>query len=253
MNHSELPKEIKTALFNGAVILALPLALDENRQIDKRRQRALLRYYLNTSSGGVAVAVHTTQFEIRLPEVDLYWRELEIAKEEFNRFTASTQKQVIRIADVIGKTVQATKEAKLVLKNDYHAVLLGLAAFGDANNKEIIVGGLLGHWAVWIRAAVKLHEDVKSGRPSKGINTCKSDYADSNAAFFDSANNFAGCIVGFHEVLRRQGMLEGLWTLNKDEILSPGQMEEINRVYDDAYLHLNDDEFIVENLSKWLS
>ena len=355
MNHSELPKEVKTALFNGAVIPALPLALDKNRQIDERRQRALVRYYLDAGAGGVAVAVHTTQFEIRLPEVDLYRRVLEIAKEEFDRFTAHSQKQVIRIAGVIGKTKQATKEAKLALENGYHAVLLGLAAFGDANNKEIIehckviadiipivgfylqpavggrkldtdfwrefarienviaikmapfnryqtfdvvrgvaesgradeialytgnddnilidlcseyaiqvgdkvikkkiVGGLLGHWAVWTRAAVKLHEDVKSGIFDEDLQkalTLANQITDSNAAFFDSANNFAGCIVGLHEVLRRQGILEGLWTLNKDEVLSPGQMEEINRVYA-AYPHLNDDEFIAKNLSKWLS
>jgi hypothetical protein len=75
---------------------------------------------------------------------------------------------------------------------------------------------------------------------------------DSNAAFFDSANNFAGCIVGLHEVLRRQGLLEGLWTLDKDEGLSPGQKEEIDRVYA-AYPELNDDAFVAENLDRWLS
>ena len=74
---------------------------------------------------------------------------------------------------------------------------------------------------------------------------------DSNAAFFDSANNFSGCIVGLHEVLRRQGLLEGLWTLDKDEALSLGQMEEIDRVYA-AYPNLNDDVFVRENLDKWL-
>ena len=76
--------------------------------------------------------------------------------------------------------------------------------------------------------------------------------ANSNAAFFDAANNFSGCIVGLHEVLRRQGLLEGLWTLDKDEVLSPGQMEEIDRVYA-AYPELNDDEFIAENRDRWLS
>ena len=75
---------------------------------------------------------------------------------------------------------------------------------------------------------------------------------DSNAAFFDAANNFAGCITGIHEVLRRQGLLEGIWTLNENETLSPGQKEEIDRVYR-AYPNLNDDDFVTENLSKWLS
>ena len=75
---------------------------------------------------------------------------------------------------------------------------------------------------------------------------------DSNAAFFDAANNFAGCIVGLHEVLRRQGIFEGLWTLDKNEVLSPGQKDEIDRVYS-AYPQLNDDSFIAENIDKWLS
>ena len=75
---------------------------------------------------------------------------------------------------------------------------------------------------------------------------------DSNAAFFDSANNFKGCIVGLHEVLRRQGLLKGLWTLNENEILSPGQLEEINRVYE-AYPHLNDDDFVKKNIHTWMA
>lgn len=75
---------------------------------------------------------------------------------------------------------------------------------------------------------------------------------DSNAAFFDAANNFAGCITGIHEVLRRQGLLEGIWTLDKNEVLSPGQIEEIDRVYA-AYPELNDDEFVAENLERWLT
>ena len=74
---------------------------------------------------------------------------------------------------------------------------------------------------------------------------------DSNAAFFDASNNFAGCIVGLHEVLRRQGLLEGLWTLNTNEVLSPGQMEEIDSVYT-AYPELNDDAFVSENLNRWM-
>jgi hypothetical protein len=75
---------------------------------------------------------------------------------------------------------------------------------------------------------------------------------DSNAAFFDAANNFSGCIVGLHEILRRQGLLEGLWTLNRNEVLSPGQKEEIDRIYA-AYPELNDDAFIAENIDRWFS
>ena len=138
MNYNEIPKEIFKAFQKGLVIPALPLALNEDRQLDERRQRALMRYYLDAGAGGVAVAVHTTQFEIRQPAVGLYGKLLEIAKEEFDRFSENTQKPVIRIAGVIGKTEQAVNEAKLALKHGYHAVLLGLAAFDGAVNKEII-------------------------------------------------------------------------------------------------------------------
>ena len=118
-----------------------------------------------------------------------------------------------------------------------------------------IVGGLLGHWAVWNRSAVALLEKIHSGELDQNIQetlALGNQITDSNAAFFDSANNFSGCIVGLHEVLRRQGLMDGVWTLDKDEALSPGQMEEIDRVYA-AYPNLNDDAFVRENLDKWLS
>jgi hypothetical protein len=121
--------------------------------------------------------------------------------------------------------------------------------------KKRIVGGLLGHWAVWTRTAVTLLEKIHKGELTGDIPQqlgLAMQITDSNAAFFDSANKFKGCIVGLHEVLRRQGLLEGLWTLNPDEQLSAGQMEEIDRIYE-AYPELNDDEFITKNLSRWLS
>ncbi len=122
----------------GAVIPALPLALNNKRKLDIRRQRALLRYYLDAGAGGVAVAVHTTQFAIRNPEIGLYSPLLELANEEFNRFVARTKKPVIRVAGVIGKTDQALNEASLALQNGFHAVLLSVAAFKDSTNEEII-------------------------------------------------------------------------------------------------------------------
>jgi len=337
------------------VIPALPLALNKNRKLDERHQRVLMRYYLDAGAGGIAVAVHTTQFEIRLPEYNLYEPVLQIASEEFNRFTAATGKPIVRIAGVIGKTQQAVNEAQLALKNGFHAVLLGIAAFKNASNEEIlahcrtvaeiipvigfylqpavggrrldvdfwrefariknviaikmapfnryytfdvvrgvaesgraheitlytgnddnilvdllseyqivvdgqtitkrIAGGLLGHWAVWTKSAVKLLEDVQNGKYDNDIQKAlvlANQITDSNAAFFDTANNFAGCITGLHEVLKRQGLLEGIWTLNENETLSPGQKEEIDRVYE-AYPHLNDDAFVAENKSKWFS
>lgn len=77
------------------------------------------------------------------------------------------------------------------------------------------------------------------------------EVTDAYAAFFDAANGFAGCVVGLHEVLRRQGLLEGIWCLDPEETLGPGQKDEIDRVYA-AYPHLNDDEFVRDNVDKWL-
>lgn len=355
MNHKELPKEILNNLHKGVVIPALPLALNQSRKLDEKRQRALVRYYLDAGAGGLAVAVHTTQFEIRLPKFDLLKPVLEIASEEFDRFSGSTTKPVVRIAGVIGQTKQAVKEARMAVSHGYHAVLLSLAAFPDASNQTIldhcravaeispvigfylqaavggrvldvdfwrdfakienvvaikmapfnryqtldvvraviesgrsdeialytgnddnilvdlltefsfpvgsevikkrIVGGLLGHWAVWTCSAVRLLEEIHEGTLQGDIDQqlgLAMQITDSNAAFFDAANQFRGCIVGLHEVLRRQGLLEGLWTLNKEEVLSPGQLEEINRVYK-AYPHLHDDHFVAKNLHRWLS
>ncbi|WP_372932364.1 dihydrodipicolinate synthase family protein [Mariniphaga sediminis] len=355
MNYTELPEEILDALQKGVVIPALPLALNEDRKLNESRERALMRYYLDAGVGGVAVGVHTTQFEIRLPEVNLYGPVLEIAREEFDRFEERTGKSVIRVAGVVGKTDQAVAEAKLALQKGYHAVLLSLAAFSGASNPEIlehckavanvipvigfylqpavggrrldvdfwrefarienvvaikmapfnryqtldvvrgvaesgraeeitlytgnddnilvdllaeyqfevngqtvkkrIVGGLLGHWAVWTRKAVELLEKVHNNQLPDNMQevlALANQITDCNAAFFDVANNFEGCITGIHEVLRRQGLLEGIWTLNEDETLSPGQKEEIDRVYA-AYPHLNDDAFVKENLDRWLA
>lgn len=205
MKYTELPKDILGEFQKGVIIPALPLALNRDRKMDERRQRALMRYYLDVGVGGVVVAVHTTQFEMHLPKVDLL--------------------SEYRIPD----------GAKLHTKR--------------------IVGGLLGHWAVWNRSAVKLLDKIKNGEFEhnvKEVLVLANQVTDSNAAFFDAANNFSGCIVGLHEVLRRQGLLEGLWTLDKNEVLSPGQLEEIDRVYA-AYPELNDDEFVAENRDRWLS
>ena len=119
-----------------------------------------------------------------------------------------------------------------------------------------IVGGLLGHWAVWTRRAVDhLRERQRLVESRLPIPTAylrlANQVTDSNAAFFDPANGFAGCIAGIHEVLRRQGLLEGVWTLDPEEGLSPGQSEEIDRVYA-AYPHLNDDLFVAQHIDEWL-
>jgi hypothetical protein len=109
---------------------------------------------------------------------------------------------------------------------------------------------------VWTRRAVELleecHEVARRGRdvPVELMRRAI-EVTDCNAAFFDVANSFAGCIAGVHEVLRRQGLLEGIWCLDPDETLSPGQSDEIDRVCR-AYPHLNDDAFVAEHLDEWL-
>ena len=116
----------------------------------------------------------------------------------------------------------------------------------------LIVGGLLGHWSVWARRAVELLERVQwASTPHDGFFIENNEVTDSNAAFFDAANGFHGCIAGLHEVLRRQGLLAGRWCLDPHEELSPGQMEEIDCVYR-QYPHLNDDAFIAEHRDEWL-
>jgi dihydrodipicolinate synthase/N-acetylneuraminate lyase len=117
-------------------------------------------------------------------------------------------------------------------------------------------GGLLGQWAVWTKRAVELvdrvHACLETGcAGGLDILNESASLTDVNAALFDVKNGFAGCIAGLHEVLRRQGLLEGRWCLDPDEDLSPGQMEEIDRVAS-AYPQWSDDEFVRENVDRWL-
>jgi dihydrodipicolinate synthase/N-acetylneuraminate lyase len=113
------------------------------------------------------------------------------------------------------------------------------------------VGGLLGQWAVWTERAVALVEEARRG-PGQALLRLGTQLTDANAALFDAANGFRGCIAGIHEALRRQGLLAGAWCLDPHERLSPGQLEEIDRVWR-AYPHLRDDEFVARNLDRWLS
>jgi dihydrodipicolinate synthase/N-acetylneuraminate lyase len=119
-----------------------------------------------------------------------------------------------------------------------------------------MVGGLLGHWSVWTRGAV---ESFNTCRRAAGQQLLPAELlrlgmeiTDANAAFFDSANGYAGCIAGLHEVLRRQGLFEGTWCLDPAEAMSPGQADEISRV-SAAYPHLSDDRFVEEHRAEWLS
>ena len=162
--------------------------------------------------------------------------------------------------DVVRGVIESGRgeEIALYTGNDDNILVDLLTEFevpvGNQIIKKRIVGGLLGHWAVWTWAAVQLLNDVREGvfdRDLARALTLAAQITDCNAAFFDVANNFSGCITGIHEVLRRQGLLETIRTLDEQESLSPGQAEEISRVYA-AYPNLNDDEFVRENLEKWL-
>ncbi len=330
----------------GVVIPAHPLALTGERKLDERRQRALTRYYLAAGAGGIAVGVHTTQFQIRDPKFGLYEPVLALAAEEL------ATKDVIGIAGVCGRTAQATREAEIARNLGYDAALLSLAALAEASVDELIahvravgeiipvvgfylqpaiggqsfpaefwrafveiesvvgikiapfnryatqdvlrgvaasgrvseialytgnddhivldllskfqfsgrtlrlVGGLLGHWAVWTVRAVELQRELRQTAQSQELIDPKwfvrsAEVTDMNAALFDVAHQFHGCIAGINEILRRQGLLAGRWCLDPAEDLSPGQAEDLDRVVA-AYPHLIDDQFVQENLDSWL-
>lgn len=163
--------------------------------------------------------------------------------------------------DVIRAVAESGRDdIALYTGNDDNIVMDLLTPFRfQANGKPVerrIVGGLLGHWSVWVKKAVELldecHEIVRKGEGASDEMLRRSiEVTDCNAAFFDASNAFAGCIAGLHEVLRRQGLLEGLWCLDPNEGLSPGQLAEIDRVYA-AYPHLSDDDFVAAHRDEWL-
>ena len=350
-----IPPATLAAIRRGIAIPACPLALNAERRLDERRQRSLFRYHIAAGAGGIAVAVHTTQFAIRDPAVGLFEPILALAAEEMTRADHRHAVPFARIGGICGRTKQAVREATTLRTHGFHAGLLSLAALKDATEDELIghcravaeviplvgfylqhavggrtlpytfwrrfaeiepvlaikmapfnryqtldvmraiaesgrtdialytgnddnivldlltpyrfrvgekmverriVGGLLGHWSVWTRNAVGLlaecHRIAESGAEiPAAMLRLSGEVTDCNAAFFDAANGFAGCIAGLHEVLRSQGLLEGLWCLDPNECLSPGQLDEINRVRR-AYPHLHDDAFVAEHRDEWL-
>jgi dihydrodipicolinate synthase/N-acetylneuraminate lyase len=150
-------------------------------------------------------------------------------------------------------------EIALYTGNDDNIVADLLTEFrigaGSGGNVSMrFAGGLLGHWAVWTKRAVELLAEIKAARANgKAFDALarSAEVTDANAALFDARHNFAGCIAGLHEILRRQGLLAGRWCLDPREDLSPGQMEEIDRICA-QYPQLNDDEFVAQNLARWL-
>jgi hypothetical protein len=157
--------------------------------------------------------------------------------------------------------VEARAEQRIAIYtgNDDHIVLDLLAPFVVRRGGEAVTvrvaGGLLGHWSVWTRRAVELLQRLQAAREHGAIDAellaLDSRVTDCNAALFDVAHDFAGCIAGCHEVLRRQGLLEGIWCLDPAEGLSSGQADEITRVHA-AHPDLHDDDFVARHLPRWL-
>lgn len=347
--------DLRSHLLAGQVIPAQPLALDASRRFSERHQRALTRYYVAAGSGGLAVGVHSTQFEIRDPKHGLFRPVLELAARTIDEELARQPRPFAKVAGVCGPRSQALSEAELARSLGYHAALLSLTALArepeealldhvvavsavlpvigfylqtavggrelsyrfwrrfaeipgvvaikiapfhryrtldvvravaesgrddlalyTGNDDTIvtdlltsfafsasgrptprrIVGGLLGHWGVWTRAAVTLFGEIKRVREQPTLDahwlTRAAAVTDMNAAVFDAAHAFKGCIPGILEVLRRQGLVPTAHCLDPHEVLSPGQAEELSRVTA-AYPDLVDDAFVVAHRDRWLA
>jgi dihydrodipicolinate synthase/N-acetylneuraminate lyase len=318
---------LRSRLFEGMVIPAHPLALTASRQLNEANQRGLTRYYANAGAGGIAVAVHTTQFAIR--DHGLLEPVLKMAMEEWQPtgriaiagvcaaneadlaarlgydagllslapFRNATEDEMLAYAKAVSETIPVVgfylqpavggrvlsysfwrrfaeienvvaikvapfhryqtidvmravaesgraSEIAIYTGNDDNIIndLLTVYQFGDV--KLRMVGGLLGQWAVWTQRAVEILNEIKHYHrhhlpvPEKML-TLNAQLTDANAAIFDVANQFHGCIAGIHEVLRRQGLLEGIWCLDPNEGLGPGQLAELDRVLS-AYPQLQD-------------
>lgn len=206
----------------------------------------IVGFYLQPAAGGRVLSLKFWRAFAEIENV------IAIKIAPFNRY---------HTLDVVRAVAESGRDIALYTGNDDNILMDLLTPFAfrisGRTEERRIVGGLLGHWAVWTRRAVQLlqecHAIVRAQKPIPGgLIQRSAEITDSNAAFFDPANNFSGCIAGLHEVLRRQRLLEGIRCLDPQESLSPGQQEEISRVYA-AYPHLNDDDFVREHRDAWLT
>jgi dihydrodipicolinate synthase/N-acetylneuraminate lyase len=207
----------------------------------------LVGFYLQPAVGGHALSYG---FWREFAEIQNVWA-IKIAP--FDRYKTL---DVVRAVAAAGRD-----DIALYTGNDDNIIPDLLTPFpvesGGSETTRRIVGGLLGHWAVWTRGAVRLLDRVRDARASSTLDlpwlTLAAAVTDANGAIFDAANAFAGCIPGIHEVLRRQGLLCGTWCLEPREALSPGQAEEIDRVLRRyPFLAAEDDALIREKLDAWL-
>lgn len=200
-------------------------------------------FYLQPAVGGAALPYEFWRSFAEIPNV------VAIKIAPFNRY--QTLDVVRAVAD------SGRSDIALYTGNDDNIIADLLTSYRFGNRQMRIVGGLLGHWSVWTKRAVEIFNQcrqiAKADQPiPPEMLRLHIEVTDANAAFFDAANGFAGCIAGLHEVLRRQGLLEGIWCLDEHESLGPGQLEQIDRVYR-TYPHLNDDAFVAENRDEWLN
>jgi dihydrodipicolinate synthase/N-acetylneuraminate lyase len=205
----------------------------------------LFGFYLQPAVGGRVLSYRFWRAFAEIPNV---WA---IKVAPFDRY---------RTYDVVRAVVEAGRsDIALYTGNDDNIVADLMTPFPVSVGGQTVVrwfdGGLLGQWAVWTRSAVRLLQRVKALRndPTLAVDLLRVGAAltDANAAIFDPMHGFAGCIPGIHQVLRRQGFLDNLVTLDPDEKLSPGQAEEISRIYR-THHELNDDDFVAANLDRWL-
>ena len=197
-------------------------------------------FYLQPSVGGRLLSYEFWREFARIENV------VAIKMAPFNRY---------QTIDVLRGVIDSgrTEDIALYTGNDDNILVDLLTRWNFGSETLRIVGGLLGHWAVWTSRAVEHLVLAKRNGFQLPVEllTLAQQITDANAAFFDPAHGFAGCIAGIHEVLRRQGLLEGIWCLEESEALSPGQSAEIDRVYK-AYPHLSDDSFVKSHLDEWL-
>ena len=247
-------KEAEVALAHGYHAGLLSLGAMRGASVDEliahctalARVLPLVGFYLQPAVGGVVLPA---EFWRRFAAIE---NVVAIKVAPFNRY---------RTLDVARGVVLARAEERVALYtgNDDHIVLDLVAPLavkrGDEEVQVRFKGGLLGHWSVWTRQAVKLHERIQAAVAAGWIDAellaLDARVTDCNSAFFDVAHEFAGCIPGCHEVLRRQGLLEGIWCLDPAETLSPGQTEEIDRVCAE-HADLSDDDFVRANLARWM-
>jgi hypothetical protein len=211
------------------------------------REIPLVGFYLQPAVGGIVLP---TSFWRRFAAIE---NVVAIKIAPFNRY---------RTLDVVRGVVEAGAVDRVTLYtgNDDHIVPDLVTPYAIAHQGKVVSvrirGGLLGHWSVWVRKAVELLDQAHLAAGANAVPAdllaLDSQVTDCNAAIFDVANNFHGVIAGCHEILRRQGLLEGIWCLDAMETLGPGQKEEIDRVCA-AYPHLNDDAFVRQNLERWLA